>query len=97
MSIIDSMRALEHSGLMFTNSIVASLLISQLVLIGLLSIKGAANSTPILVMLFLLTIWFHKHCKDRFKPAFRKYPLEEVIYKDAAETESLNNLKEYIL
>ncbi|CAM8984889.1 unnamed protein product [Rhodiola kirilowii] len=56
--------------------IIASLLISQLLLLGLLSTKEAANSTPILVMLPVLTIWFHKYCKHRFEPAFRKYPLE---------------------
>ncbi|CAM8992364.1 unnamed protein product [Rhodiola kirilowii] len=76
--------------------IIASLLISQLLLLGLLSTKEAANSTPILVMLPVLTIWFHKYCKHRFEPAFRKYPLEEAMDKDTAETESLTNLKSYL-
>ena len=56
--------------------IIASLLISQLLLLGLLSTKKAANSTPLLIILPVLTIWFHKYCKSRFEPAFRKYPLE---------------------
>ncbi|PIA58791.1 hypothetical protein AQUCO_00500611v1 [Aquilegia coerulea] len=56
--------------------IVASLFISQLLLLGLLSTKEAANTTPLLVALPILTIWFHKYCKSRFEPAFRKYPLE---------------------
>lgn len=56
--------------------IVASLLISQLLLMGLLSTKKAANSTPLLVILPILTLFFHKYCKSRFEPAFRKYPLE---------------------
>lgn len=56
--------------------IIASLLISQFLLLGLLSTKRAANSTPILVMLPILTIWFHHYCKQRFEPAFRNYPLE---------------------
>lgn len=50
--------------------------ISQLVLIGLLSTKKAADSTPLLAALPLLTYGFHKYCKSRFEPAFRKYPLE---------------------
>ena len=56
--------------------IIASLLISQLLLLGLLSTKKAANSTPFLVALPILTLTFHKYCKNRFEPAFRKYPLE---------------------
>lgn len=56
--------------------IIASLLISQLLLMGLLSTKKAANSTPLLVVLPILTLSFHKYCKSRFEPAFRKYPLE---------------------
>eukprot|EP00253_Pinus_taeda_P015955 PITA_15955 len=56
--------------------IVAALVISQLLLLGLLSTKKAANSTPILLALPVLTIWFHRFCKSRFEPAFRRYPLE---------------------
>jgi hypothetical protein len=41
-----------------------------------MSTKKAAYSTPLLIFLPLLTIWFHKYCKSRFEPAFRKYPLE---------------------
>ncbi|KAH9687211.1 CSC1-like protein [Citrus sinensis] len=56
--------------------IIASLLLSQLLLLGLLSTKEAANSTPFLVVLPILTLAFHKYCKSRFEPAFRKYPIE---------------------
>ncbi|KAF5206648.1 Csc1-like protein [Thalictrum thalictroides] len=72
--------------------IVASLFISQLLLLGLLSTKKAANTTPLLVALPILTIWFHKYCKSRFEPAFRKYPLEEAIAKDIMENSSEPNL-----
>ncbi|KAJ9556188.1 hypothetical protein OSB04_010802 [Centaurea solstitialis] len=65
--------------------ILASLLISQILLMGLLSTKKAANSTPFLVVLPILTITFHKYCKNRFEPAFRKYPLEEAVEKDAQD------------
>lgn len=56
--------------------IIASLLISQFLLLGLLSTKKAAKSTPLLVMLPILTFAFHKYCQRRFEPAFRKYPIE---------------------
>ncbi|XVF52263.1 hypothetical protein PTKIN_Ptkin05aG0005100 [Pterospermum kingtungense] len=78
--------------------IIASLLISQLLLMGLLSTKKAANSTPLLVILPILTLSFHKYCKNRFEPAFRKYPLEEAMAKDIADrtTEPDINLKAFL-
>ncbi|KAG5249077.1 CSC1 protein [Salix suchowensis] len=78
--------------------IIASLLISQLLLLGLLSTKKAANSTPLLVILPILTLSFHNYCKSRFEPAFRKYPLEEAMEKDILDrtTESDINLKAYL-
>ncbi|XP_072963566.1 CSC1-like protein At1g32090 [Typha angustifolia] len=72
--------------------IIASLLISHVLLLGLLSTKKAANSTPLLVVLPVLTLWFHKYCKRRFEPAFRKYPLEEAMEKDTLERASEPNL-----
>ncbi|KAJ0970873.1 hypothetical protein J5N97_018832 [Dioscorea zingiberensis] len=72
--------------------IIGSLLISQLLLLGLLSTKKAADSTPLLILLPVLTIWFHKYCKSRFEPAFRKYPLEEAMEKDVMEKSSEANL-----
>ncbi|XP_022738267.1 CSC1-like protein At1g32090 [Durio zibethinus] len=78
--------------------IIASLLISQLLLLGLLSTKKAANSTPLLVVLPILTLSFHKYCKNRFEPAFRKYPLEEAMAKDIMDwtTEPDINLKAFL-
>ncbi|KAL4385775.1 hypothetical protein GQ457_15G008020 [Hibiscus cannabinus] len=78
--------------------IIASLLISQLLLMGLLSTKKAANSTPLLVVLPVLTLSFHKYCKSRFEPAFRKYPLEEAMAKDLMDqtTEPDINLKAFL-
>ncbi|KAK3014025.1 hypothetical protein RJ639_008658 [Escallonia herrerae] len=78
--------------------IIASLLISQLLLLGLLSTKKAANSTPLLVALPILTLSFHKYCKNRFEPAFRKYPLEEAMAKDRDDhaSEPGINLKAYL-
>ncbi|OMO87830.1 hypothetical protein CCACVL1_08742 [Corchorus capsularis] len=78
--------------------IIASLLISQLLLLGLLSTKKAAKSTPLLVILPILTLAFHKYCKNRFEPAFRKYPLEEAMAKDILDqtTEPEINLKAFL-
>jgi hypothetical protein len=56
--------------------IITALVISQVLLMGLLSTKEAASSTPFLVALPVLTIWFHKFCKGRYEPAFIRYPLQ---------------------
>ncbi|XP_047323706.1 CSC1-like protein At1g32090 [Impatiens glandulifera] len=74
--------------------IIASLLISQFLLMGLLSTKKALNSTPFLLALPILTFSFHKYCKHRFEPAFRKYPLEEATEKDIEDQTSEQGLSE---
>ncbi|CAI9095198.1 OLC1v1031083C2 [Oldenlandia corymbosa var. corymbosa] len=72
--------------------IIGSLLLSQLLLLGLLSTKKAARSTPLLIALPILTLAFHQYCKHRFEPAFRKYPLEEAKDKDAEDGASRSDI-----
>ncbi|XP_075100693.1 hyperosmolality-gated Ca2+ permeable channel 1.7 isoform X3 [Nicotiana tabacum] len=78
--------------------ILIGLVISQLLLIGLLSTKDTAKSTPLLIVLIVLTIWFHKLCKGRFESVFVKFPLQDAVVKDTVErsTEPNFNLKEYL-
>ncbi|XP_057460956.1 CSC1-like protein At4g02900 [Actinidia eriantha] len=78
--------------------IIINLIISQLLLMGLLSTKRAAHSTPFLVVLPVLTIWFHQFCKGRFESAFAKFPLQDAMVKDTVEraTEPNLNLKVYL-
>ncbi|XP_058095114.1 calcium permeable stress-gated cation channel 1-like [Magnolia sinica] len=79
--------------------IVTAMVISQLLLFGLLGTKEAAQSTPLLIALPVLTIWFHRFCKNRYEPAFVRYPLQEAMMKDTLErTKEPNlNLKAYLL
>ncbi|KAL6884586.1 hypothetical protein ACP4OV_010522 [Aristida adscensionis] len=65
--------------------IITALMISQLLLLGLLSTKGAGQSTPVLLVLPVVTFYFHKYCKNRYEPAFVKYPLQEAMRKDTLE------------
>ncbi|KAK1277408.1 hypothetical protein QJS04_geneDACA003415 [Acorus gramineus] len=78
--------------------IITAMIISQLLLMGLMSAKGAAQSTPLLIVLPILTIWFHRFCKSRFEPAFVKFPLQDAMVKDTLEqaTEPSLNLKGYL-
>ena len=56
--------------------VIIALIFSQIVLLGLLTTKKAASSTPFLIALPVLTIWFHRFCKGRFQPAFVRFPLQ---------------------
>lgn len=56
--------------------IIYALIFSQVVLMGLLSTKKAAQSTPFLIALPVITISFHLYCKGRYEPAFIRYPIQ---------------------
>ncbi|KAH0463048.1 hypothetical protein IEQ34_007630 [Dendrobium chrysotoxum] len=79
--------------------VIVAMVVSQIVLLGLLSTKEAANSTPFLIALPVLTIWFHSFCKNRYESAFRKFPLQEAKMKDTLERTREPNLdlKGYLL
>ncbi|WOK92548.1 calcium permeable stress-gated cation channel 1-like isoform X1 [Canna indica] len=72
--------------------IISALVISQLLLLGLLSTKSAAELTPFLIALPILTLWFHRYCKNRYESAFVKYPLQEAMMKDTLEHAKEPNL-----
>ncbi|KAJ0080787.1 hypothetical protein Patl1_09953 [Pistacia atlantica] len=65
--------------------VIAALVMSQLLLMGLLSTKEAAQSTPFLIALPVLTIWFHRFSTGLYESAFVKYPLQEAMTKDTFE------------
>ncbi|CAN0907434.1 Calcium permeable stress-gated cation channel 1 [Linum grandiflorum] len=81
--------------------ILIALVISQLLMMGLLSTKGAVLATPFLIALPVLTLWFYKFCKTRYESAFTIYPLQasqEAMLKDTLwrATEPELNLKAYL-
>lgn len=55
--------------------IIVGMIISQILLLGLLSTR-ASKSTPAILVLPVLTIWFHYFCKGRFESAFSVFPLQ---------------------
>nr|URM60678.1 BBR-BPC family protein [Gymnema sylvestre] len=78
--------------------IISALVISQLLLMGLMSTKHAASTTPFLIALPVVTIAFYYYCKGRYEPAFVRYPLQEAMRKDTLERarEPHLNLKAYL-
>ncbi|KAG8051716.1 hypothetical protein GUJ93_ZPchr0001g32120 [Zizania palustris] len=79
--------------------IIIALIISQFLLLGLLSTKGAGQSTPVLLVLPVVTFYFHKYCKNRYEPAFVEYPLQDAMRKDTLERarEPGFDLKTYLM
>ncbi|KAK3135669.1 hypothetical protein QOZ80_5BG0421950 [Eleusine coracana subsp. coracana] len=75
-----------------------ALMVSQILLLGLLSTQEAEKSTIALIPLPVLSIWFHYVCKKRFEPAFVKFPLQDAMVKDTLERahDPTFNLREYL-
>ncbi|XP_006654360.1 CSC1-like protein At4g02900 [Oryza brachyantha] len=78
--------------------LVIALIVSQILLLGLLSTQEAEKSTVTLIPLPVLSIWFHHFCKGRFEPAFIKFPLQDAMVKDTLEraNDPTLNLREYL-
>ncbi|GFQ08373.1 protein osca1 [Phtheirospermum japonicum] len=78
--------------------IVIALMFSQIVLLGLMGTKGILQAPPLLIVLVVLTFFFHRYCKGRYEPAFVKNPLQEAMMKDTLERarEPNLNLKGYL-
>ncbi|KAK7285389.1 hypothetical protein RJT34_20158 [Clitoria ternatea] len=78
--------------------VIMGLVISQILLMGLLSTRGSENTTLVLIAQPILTIWFHRYCKGLFESAFVKFPLEDAMVKDTLEraVEPKLNLRVYL-
>lgn len=78
--------------------VIVGLIIAQLLLMGLFSMREAEKSSIFLVALPILTIWVHKFCQGRFESAFVKFPLQDAMVKDTLEkaTEPNLDLKAYL-
>ncbi|XP_031100916.1 CSC1-like protein At4g02900 [Ipomoea triloba] len=78
--------------------IIIGLITSQVLLMGLINTKEIPRSTPVILVLPIMTIWFNHFCKGRFESAFVKFPLQEAMVRDTLEraTEPNLNLKVYL-
>ncbi|XP_066362522.1 CSC1-like protein At4g02900 [Miscanthus floridulus] len=78
--------------------LIIALIVSQILLLGLLSTQEVEKSTVALLPLPVLSIWFHYVCKGRFEPAFVKFPLQDAMVKDTLERahDPTLNLREYL-
>ncbi|GFP85077.1 calcium permeable stress-gated cation channel 1 [Phtheirospermum japonicum] len=73
--------------------IVIALMFSQIVLLGLMGTKGILQAPPLLIVLVVLTFFFHRYCKGRYEPAFVKNPLQEAMMKGYIGTSKRTKLE----
>jgi K+ transporter len=59
-------KVVHNSGKMCTMRLIIALIVSQILLLGLLSTQEAEKSTVALLPLPVLSIWFHYVCKGNF-------------------------------
>ncbi|MED6181150.1 hypothetical protein PIB30_016906 [Stylosanthes scabra] len=78
--------------------VLLGLMISQFLLMGLLSTRDTNKITLVLIAQPILTFWFYRYCKGRFESAFVKFPLEDAMVKDTLERaiEPTLNLRIYL-
>ncbi len=56
--------------------IISCLIFTQVLFIGLFSLKGLSRASLACIPLPILTLLFHAHCRQRFQPTFKNFNLE---------------------
>lgn len=64
------------------NSTIFSLVLMQIIAIGLFSLKKLPLASGLTIPLLVLTLLFNEYCRKRFLPIFRVYPTECLIKRD---------------
>ncbi|XP_077224006.1 hyperosmolality-gated Ca2+ permeable channel 2.3 isoform X3 [Tasmannia lanceolata] len=64
------------------NSTVFSLILMQIIAIGIFGLKKLPLASSLMVPLPLLTLLFNEYCRKRFLPIFQRYSAESLIKKD---------------
>lgn len=64
------------------NSTIFSLLLVQVIAVGLFGLKKLPVAASLTAPLLVLTLLFNEYCRKRFLPVFKSYPLESLIKKD---------------
>ncbi|KAH9576159.1 hypothetical protein CY35_01G147600 [Sphagnum magellanicum] len=68
--------------------IISCLIFTQVLFIGLFSLKGSGRASLACIPLPILTLLFHAHCRQRFQPTFKNFNLESTMKKDMEDEAS---------
>ncbi|KAG4193969.1 hypothetical protein ERO13_A06G026932v2 [Gossypium hirsutum] len=64
------------------NSAIFSLLLTQVIALGIFDIKRSPVATGFIIPLILLTLLFNEYCRQRFSPVFKMRPAQILIEMD---------------
>ncbi|XP_022138881.1 CSC1-like protein At3g54510 isoform X2 [Momordica charantia] len=62
--------------------IIIGIIMMQVTMIGLFGLKAKPAASISTIPLLLITLFFNEHCKSRFLPTFRCYPIQEAMEND---------------
>ncbi|PPS08428.1 hypothetical protein GOBAR_AA12208 [Gossypium barbadense] len=68
------------------NSAIFSLLLTQVIALGIFGIKRSPVATGFIIPLILLTLLFNEYCRQRFSPVFKRRPAQILIGKERRDS-----------
>ncbi|KAK8969582.1 hypothetical protein KSP40_PGU002391 [Platanthera guangdongensis] len=75
------------------NTTIFSLVLSQIIAIGVFGIKESPTSSGFTILLVIFTLLFNEYCRQRFYPIFKKFSAQDLIEMDN-EDERFGRLEE---
>jgi calcium permeable stress-gated cation channel len=75
----------ETGGLMWPmvhNTTIFSLVLTQLICLGVFSLKKSPVAAGFTVPLILLTLLFNEYCRKKFHPLFKSFSAQVIIFVD---------------
>ncbi|XP_020092492.1 CSC1-like protein RXW8 isoform X1 [Ananas comosus] len=81
----------ETGGLMWPivhNTTVFSLLLTQIIAVGVFGLKESPVSAIFTILLVIFTLLFNEYCRQRFHPLFKSYSAQDFIDKDREDEQS---------
>nr|CAD1841413.1 unnamed protein product [Ananas comosus var. bracteatus] len=81
----------ETGGLMWPivhNTTIFSLLLTQIIAIGVFGLKESPVSAIFTILLVIFTLLFNEYCRQRFHPLFKSYSAQDFIDKDREDEQS---------
>ncbi|KAF3319750.1 CSC1-like protein RXW8 [Carex littledalei] len=81
----------ETGGLMWPivhNTTIFSLVLTQLICLGVFSLKKSPVAAGFTIPLILLTLLFNEYCRKRFYPLFKSFSAQDIINMDREDEQS---------
>ncbi|PKA54237.1 DNA-directed RNA polymerase III subunit RPC2 [Apostasia shenzhenica] len=70
------------------NTTIFSLVLAQIIAIGVFGIKESPSSSTSIIPLVILTLLFNEYCRQRFHPIFKNFSAQDIIDMDREDEKS---------